>query len=219
MAPCAADARRMSSALPDAAKPSPATCAAWRWRSRHDGGSARRRQARSRRRQSPPHRSGSERTGSLPTAIAIKGKRDEKSFPARVISRTPALSRRARMRKPSCSILCSQPGPSGSALAGDGRHGSMIPNPGRGICSRNDITAAAIEQRDGWCKTAAGVHSGLRWSDSRIKGSAISQGVRYSPPSIPSAARLPRKSRAGRCAALRPRTSAPQQSADGGRCK
>jgi hypothetical protein len=37
---------------------------------------------------------------SLPTAIAINGKRDEKSFPARVISRTPALSRRARMRKP-----------------------------------------------------------------------------------------------------------------------
>jgi hypothetical protein len=39
-----------------------------------------------------------ERTGSLLTAIAIKGKRDEKSFPARVISRTPALSRHARMR-------------------------------------------------------------------------------------------------------------------------
>ena len=45
-----------------------------------------------------------ERTGSLPTALAIKGKRDEKSFPAREISRTPTLSRRARMRNPSCLI-------------------------------------------------------------------------------------------------------------------
>src|SRR5262249_47975493 len=41
---------------------------------------------------------GHERTGSLLTAIAIKGKREEKSFPARVISRTPAESRRARIR-------------------------------------------------------------------------------------------------------------------------
>jgi hypothetical protein len=38
------------------------------------------------------------------TAIAMNGKRDEKSFPARVIKRTPALSRRARMRNPSCLI-------------------------------------------------------------------------------------------------------------------
>ena len=35
---------------------------------------------------------------------------------ARVISRTPALSRRARMRKPSYLISCSQPGPEGGAL-------------------------------------------------------------------------------------------------------
>src|SRR5690242_18036526 len=77
-------------------------------------------------------------TGSLPTAIAIKGKRDEKSFPARVISRTPALSRRARMRKPSCLISCNQPGPLGGALAGEGKHGSIISNPGR-VRSRNDM--------------------------------------------------------------------------------
>ena len=35
-----------------------------------------------------------ERAGSLPTAIAIKGKRDEKSFPERVIDRT--MTTRAR---------------------------------------------------------------------------------------------------------------------------
>src|SRR5262249_58315873 len=79
-----------------------------------------------------------ERTGSLRTAVAINGKRDEKSFPARVISRTPALSRRARMRKPSCLISCIQPGPAGGALAGDGKHGSIIPRPGR-VRSRNDM--------------------------------------------------------------------------------
>ena len=78
------------------------------------------------------------------TAMAIKGKRLEKSFPARVISRTPALSRRrARMRKPSCLISCSQPGPEGGALAGEGRHGSIIPKPER-VRSRNDITAQDI---------------------------------------------------------------------------
>ena len=82
-----------------------------------------------------------ERTGSLLAAIAIKGKREEKSFPARVISRTPALSRRASMRKPSCLISWSQPGPEGEALAGEGRHGSMIPSPGR-VRSRNDMRAS-----------------------------------------------------------------------------
>src|SRR5215469_5276365 len=40
-----------------------------------------------------------DRTGSAATAAAINGKREEKSFPAWVIRRTPALSRRARMRK------------------------------------------------------------------------------------------------------------------------
>ena len=48
------------------------------------------------------------------SAVAIG---DEKSFPARVISRTPALSRRAMMRKPSCLISCSQPGPDGGRSA------------------------------------------------------------------------------------------------------
>ena len=69
---------------------------------------------------------------------AQQRKRDEKSFPARLISRTPALSRRARMRKPSCLISWSQPGPEGGALAGEGRHGSTLPRPAR-VCSRNDM--------------------------------------------------------------------------------
>jgi hypothetical protein len=38
---------------------------------------------------------------------------------------TPAPSRRARMRKPSCLISCSHSGPVGGVLAGDGRQGSM----------------------------------------------------------------------------------------------
>src|SRR5437868_3002786 len=83
-----------------------------------------------------------ERTDSLLTTIAIKGKRDEKSFPFRVISRTPAPSFRARMRKPSCLISCSQPGPEGGAFAGEGKHGSIIPSPGR-VHSRNDIAGHA----------------------------------------------------------------------------
>jgi hypothetical protein len=71
-----------------------------------------------------------ERAGNLPTAIAINGKRAEKLFPARVISRTPAASRRASRRKPSCLISCSQPGPEGGALAGEGRHSSIMPSRG-----------------------------------------------------------------------------------------
>jgi hypothetical protein len=51
---------------------------------------------------------------------------------------SPALSRRARMRKPSCLISCSQPGPEGGALAGEGRQGSMIPKPRR-VRSRNGM--------------------------------------------------------------------------------
>src|SRR6516165_1063491 len=76
------------------------------------------------------------RTGSDLSAMAMNGKRSVKSFPARVISRTPAASLRARMRKPSCLISCSQPGP--EALAGEGKHGSMMPSPGR-VRSRNDM--------------------------------------------------------------------------------
>jgi hypothetical protein len=63
--------------------------------------------ARSRRKRSPHRRSGN---GELAERHRDKGKaRDEKSFPARVISRTPALSRFATMRKPSCLISCPSP--------------------------------------------------------------------------------------------------------------
>src|SRR6516164_7745272 len=65
-------------------------------------------------------------------AIAMNGNREEKSLPERVISRTPAPSRRAMMRKPSCLISCSQPEPLGGALAADGRHGSIKPSSGVG---------------------------------------------------------------------------------------
>jgi hypothetical protein len=54
-------------------------------------------------------------------------------------------SRRAKMRKPSCLISCSQPGPEGSAFAGDGRHGSMIPRPGR-VRSRNNMRPPLIQK-------------------------------------------------------------------------
>jgi len=46
-------------------------------------------------------------------------------MPLRLISRTPAPSRRAMMRKPSCLISWSQFEPVGGFLAGDGRQGSM----------------------------------------------------------------------------------------------
>jgi hypothetical protein len=72
-----------------------------------------------------------DRAGRAATAEATRGKRAVKSLPWRVMSRTPAPSRRARMRMPSCSNSCSHPGPEGGALAGEGRHGSIIPNPGR----------------------------------------------------------------------------------------
>jgi hypothetical protein len=71
-------------------------------------------------------------------AVAMNGKRAEKSLPARVISLTPAPSRRAMIRKSSCLISCSQPGPLGGTLAGEGRHGSMNPSPG---VTRNDMSA------------------------------------------------------------------------------
>src|SRR6516225_4958498 len=87
-----------------------------------------------------------DRTGSDLSAMAMNGKRSVKSFPARVISRTPALSRRAMIRKPSCLISWSQPGPLGGDLAGDGRHGSTVPRPGR-VRSRND-KRQLIERRD-----------------------------------------------------------------------
>jgi hypothetical protein len=55
------------------------------------------------------------------------GKRLLKSLPLRPIRRTPLASRRARMRKPSCLISCSQSAPAGGVLAGDGTHGSIKP--------------------------------------------------------------------------------------------
>jgi len=76
--------------------------------------------------------------GRAATAAAASGKRLVKSFPLRVINRTPAGPRRARIRSPSCLISCSHFGPEGGALAGDGRQGSIIPNPGR-VRSRNDM--------------------------------------------------------------------------------
>jgi hypothetical protein len=39
---------------------------------------------------------------------------------------------RARMRKPSCLILCSQPEPEGGTIVGNGKHSSIIPSPGGG---------------------------------------------------------------------------------------
>jgi hypothetical protein len=51
-----------------------------------------------------------------------------KSVPLRVTSRTPTGPRRARVRIPSRFTSCSQPGPEGGALAGEGRHGSIIPS-------------------------------------------------------------------------------------------
>ena len=68
-----------------------------------------------------------ERAGSAPTARAMNGNLLLKSCPFRVISRTPALSRLARMRKPSCLISCIQSVPAGGLLAGLGRHGSTMP--------------------------------------------------------------------------------------------
>ena len=50
-----------------------------------------------------------------------------KSLPLRVMSRTPAASRRAMMPKPSCLISWIQPGPLGGTFAGFGRQGSMKP--------------------------------------------------------------------------------------------
>ena len=77
-----------------------------------------------------------DRTGSDLSAIAMNGKRSVKSFPARVISRTPAASLRARMRKPSCLISWSQPKPEGGALAGEGRQRLDAPQAGAGTLTQ-----------------------------------------------------------------------------------
>jgi hypothetical protein len=55
--------------------------------------------------------------------------------------RSPPLShcpRRGCARSRWHAGWCSQPEPEGGALAGEGRHGSIIPNPGR-VRSRNDM--------------------------------------------------------------------------------
>jgi hypothetical protein len=54
-----------------------------------------------------------------------EGNRPVQSCPLRVKSRTPAVSRRTSMRKPSCLISCSQPAPAGGFAAGLGRQGSQ----------------------------------------------------------------------------------------------
>jgi hypothetical protein len=53
------------------------------------------------------------------------GKRPDQSCPLRVISRTPAGSRRTIMRKPSSFISWIQPAPDGGRSAGEGRQGSI----------------------------------------------------------------------------------------------
>src|SRR6516162_6233742 len=80
-----------------------------------------------------------DRTGSDLSAIAMAGKWSVKSLPLRVMSRTPVRSRRARIRKPSCLISCSQPGPEGGAFAEVGKHGSTIPSRGAARSLRSDI--------------------------------------------------------------------------------
>src|SRR5262249_43805847 len=62
-------------------------------------------------------------------ASTIKGKRDVRSLPGRLYSRTLAPSLRAMTRKPSCLISCSHRGPEGGLWALVGRHGAI--NPGR----------------------------------------------------------------------------------------
>ena len=104
----------------------------------HDRGSSQRPQGRSRHKRFASPSIKHDRAGRAATAEAMEGKRDVKSLPLRVISRTPALPLRARMRKPSCLISCSQSGPDGGALAGEARHGPIILSPGR-VPSRNDM--------------------------------------------------------------------------------
>ena len=66
----------------------------------------------------PPPSIRNERARSLPAAAAISGKRPDQSGPLRVISRTPAGSRRTIMRK--CLISWTQPRPDGGQSAGEG---------------------------------------------------------------------------------------------------
>src|SRR6516165_8747116 len=73
------------------------------------------------------------------TAATASGNREVKSLPWRLMKRTPARSRRAIIRKPSCLISWSQPGPEGGAFAEVGKHGSTIPSRGAARSLRSDI--------------------------------------------------------------------------------
>jgi hypothetical protein len=58
-----------------------------------------------------------------------------------------SLRRRSSTTEPgACLLSWIQPGPEGGAFAGDGRHGSIIPKPGR-VRSRNDM-GRLIETED-----------------------------------------------------------------------
>jgi hypothetical protein len=71
-------------------------------------------------------------TGRLAIASTMRLKRSAKQYPLREYSRTRDGIRRATMRKPSCLISCTQPGPDGGASAARGRHGSIGPGCRRG---------------------------------------------------------------------------------------
>jgi hypothetical protein len=57
------------------------------------------------------------------------GRHDEREACGEIVAvagdQAHPLGARARMRKPSCLISCSQLGPLGGALAGDGKQGSI----------------------------------------------------------------------------------------------
>jgi hypothetical protein len=57
----------------------------------------------------------------------MNGKRQVRSLPGRLYSRTRLPSFRAITRKPSCLISCSHSSPEGGCGAGEGRHGAMKP--------------------------------------------------------------------------------------------
>ena len=81
-----------------------------------------------------------ERTLRAAMAPTAAGKRSVKSLPRRLNSLTFPPARTAMMRKPSCLISCTQPGPVGGLSTERGRHGSMKPERGRGR-ARNNMAA------------------------------------------------------------------------------
>ena len=77
----------------------------------------------------------------------------------------PALSRRAMMRKPSCLISWSQPGPEGGAFVGDGRHGSIMPSPGRlRICNMRGLIGGAAPRVESAISPYAPIPAAWRYS-------------------------------------------------------